>query len=150
MVSKNLKNILQRYVDFYQTVDKGSTKDIVPFLSPDVYFKDPFNSVYGIENYLRILDKMFDDTDNPKFTILDYGFFDSGVAYIKWEFHFYPKGKTKLWCFEGVSEVRFNAEGQIIAHIDYWDSSEQLLEKLPFIGFLCRLIKQKLSIHKKS
>ena len=38
----------------------------------------------------------------------------------------------------GMSEVHFNHDGYVIAHIDHWDSASQLLARLPVIGTIIR------------
>ena len=45
-----------------------------------------------------------------------------------------------------MSEVIFNEQGMVIEHIDYWDSGEQFYEKIPIIGGLLRIIKNRLKV----
>jgi hypothetical protein len=38
----------------------------------------------------------------------------------------------------GATHLRFDAQGRVILHRDYWDAAEELYAKLPLIGWLMR------------
>jgi steroid delta-isomerase len=62
-----------------------------------------------------------------------------------WDFTFRIK-KYKpeiLQRIRGVSHIRFNAEGKVNYHRDYWDAAEELYEKLPLVGGLMRFLKRR-------
>jgi hypothetical protein len=42
----------------------------------------------------------------------------------------------------GVSHLRFDAEGRVDYHRDYWDAAEELYMKLPAIGLLMRGLRK--------
>ena len=42
----------------------------------------------------------------------------------------------------GGSHLRFDAQGRIALHRDYWDAAEELYEKLPVLGALMRWLKR--------
>ena len=37
-----------------------------------------------------------------------------------------------------LSEVKFNDQGKVVKHIDYWDSMTQLIIHLPYVGSLVK------------
>jgi hypothetical protein len=39
-----------------------------------------------------------------------------------------------------MSEIHFNDDGLVTKHIDHWDSASQLLQTLPYIGWITRRI----------
>ena len=43
----------------------------------------------------------------------------------------------------GASHLKFDGEGRIRYHRDYWDAAEELYEKLPVLGGLMRLLKKR-------
>jgi len=43
----------------------------------------------------------------------------------------------------GSSHLRFNSDGLVEYHRDYWDASEELYEKLPVIGFVLKALKKR-------
>jgi len=106
-------------------------------------FKDPFHKVTGLEKIYKIFQDMYTKLDNPKFKIIEV-ITEDKIIYIKWDFEFKFKNKSKQESFEGISRVEFNNEGKAISHIDYWDSVENLYEKIPILSFFFKLIKNKI------
>lgn len=51
-------------------------------------------------------------------------------------------GRDKAQVIRGVSHLRFNAEGKVVRHRDYWDAAEELYATLPGIGWLMRRLKR--------
>jgi hypothetical protein len=45
----------------------------------------------------------------------------------------------------GATHLRFNDEGKVTWHRDYWDAAEELYAKLPLIGWLMRSLQNGLS-----
>lgn len=45
----------------------------------------------------------------------------------------------------GISHLRFNAEGQVVVHQDYWDSASALYSHLPIVGFVLRAAQDRLA-----
>ena len=79
---------------------------------------------------------MFENVNEPKFTILDYAQNKSHV-FLKWKMSFYAFNSLQI--IEGMSDITFNKEGKIVSHLDYWDSLNGLYVKLPFIGILYKI-----------
>ena len=46
---------------------------------------------------------------------------------------------------EGATELRFDDEGRIAAHIDHWDAAGQLYAKVPILGLLMARLRRRLS-----
>jgi hypothetical protein len=44
----------------------------------------------------------------------------------------------------GITQARFNAEGQVVLHQDYWDSAAGLYEHVPVLSSLLYAIQQRL------
>jgi len=108
-----------------------------------VTFKDPFNKVTGIESVFEVFAHMYRNLDDPRFIIIEY--VDKGkIAYVKWEFNFSFKNESAQQMFEGVSRLKMNDAGRVTEHIDYWDAAEHMYAKMPFIGWLIRMIKRRI------
>lgn len=107
------------------------------------HFKDPFNDVQGIEAIRDIFAHMFDTVDEPKFIVTEQ-VVQGKQAFLAWEFHF----KMRRWrtgqpqCIRGGTLLRFNDEGLVLMHRDYWDAAEELYEKLPILGSLMRWLRR--------
>lgn len=44
----------------------------------------------------------------------------------------------------GMSHVRFNSEGEVVLHQDFWDSASGLFEHMPVVGWMIRSVKRRL------
>jgi steroid delta-isomerase len=114
--------------------------------APDTCFRDPFNEVRGIEELRRILGRMFETLDDPRFTITE-TILEGERAVLIWDFDF----RVKSWRPEvtrrihGLSVVRFGPDGRVQWHRDYWDAAGELYAKLPLVGPLMRFLARKLA-----
>ncbi|MDM7946275.1 nuclear transport factor 2 family protein [Oceanibaculum nanhaiense] len=140
-----MKDAVAAYGRFFETIAPDSLDRLDGIVAPDVRFVDPFNDVTGIEGYRAVFRHMFETVDQPRFTILRTAT-DGDTAFYRWRFSFRRKGAVDIWTIEGMSEVRFLANGLVAAHIDHWDAASQLYERLPVIGALLRWIRRKLAV----
>jgi hypothetical protein len=137
---------LDALIRFYHELSPESVARFPEFYSADAYFKDPFNEVRGITPIQRIFSHMFKQVDEPRFVVTDQ-VVDANGAMLIWEFCFrvrlWGKGETQV--MRGVSHLKFDAEGKVNFHRDYWDTGEELYMKLPAIGTLMRGLRRGLS-----
>ena len=89
---------------------------------------------------------MFQQVSAPRFAIGE-RIVDENGALLVWEFYFRMRlrGRDKAQVIRGVSHLRFNAEGKVVWHRDYWDAAEELYATLPGIGWLMRRLKNAMS-----
>ena len=126
---------LENLVCWYETLTPQTLARISEIYAEDAFFRDPFNAVRGPQAIAGIFAHMFATTEHPRFVVT--ATFPAGDrAMLLWRFEFGMNGKPMT--IEGASEVRFNPEGRVILHRDYWDSSAELLQKLPAIGSVFR------------
>ncbi len=137
------------YASFFETININTKiEEYEKVFDKDAKFKDPFNEVVGLKKIYNIFQDMYEKLDNPKFKVKEI-IEQKNIAYLKWEFIFSFKNSKKIESFEGVSRIEFkeNEEGgnkKVVSHIDYWDSSENLYEKIPILSFFIKLIKRKI------
>ena len=116
------------------------TLDALPrFYAADAEFKDPFNEVRGVESIKHIFRHMFTQVAEPRFVVGSRFHGDDGVMLL-WDFHFRTRAPlpARAMTARGATHLRFNAEGKVILHRDYWDTAEELYAKLPLVGVLMR------------
>ena len=132
----------RRLAHFYETLTPDSLAALDALYAPDARFKDPFNEVAGTAAIRRIFAHMFATTDAPRFVVT--ACIEQGEqAMLGWEFHFALRGRALT--VRGVTHLRFDADGRVVLHRDYWDAAEELYEKLPVVGGLMRALKRRLS-----
>ncbi|MBM3365568.1 MAG: nuclear transport factor 2 family protein [Betaproteobacteria bacterium] len=132
---------LQRVIDFFQTISPDNTHTLPQIYTEDVWFKDPFNEVRGIEPVRHIFSHMFEQLDRPRF-VVTHSMAHDDHAFLTWDFLFHMKRfSTEAQCIRGASHLRFVSDGRVAYHRDYWDAAEELYEKLPVVGGLMRWLK---------
>ena len=136
---KNLDS-LNAYADHAERLTPDNLDELRNLLSPNIHFTDPFNDTHGIDDYIRVLAKMFEDVDNPQFQMTDRAVSDQ-AGYLRWNFTFKFRGKD--WEIPGMSEVHFTEGGLIKRHIDYWDSGTYFYAQLPLIGRVLKWIAKR-------
>ena len=136
---------LDRLIDFYQTLTPESIERLPELYSANVYFKDPFNVVREVAAIQRIFTHMFRQVKEPRFLITD-RIAEANGAMLAWEFSFrtHPNNNERQ-TIRGVSHLKFDPDGKINFHRDYWDAAEELYSKLPIIGLLMRGLRKRLS-----
>lgn len=136
---------VKNYTQFFETIKQSTPlEEYKKIFHPQAKFKDPFNEVIGVEKIYAIFQDMYKKLDDPKFTVKE-AIGENNVVYLQWEFSFYFKKEDTKNSFTGVSRVEFNDNEEAISHIDYWDSGENVYEKIPFLSFFIKLIKKKIN-----
>jgi len=132
-----------RLVDLFERLVPEDVACLALFYAPDARFKDPFNDVQGVPAVQRVFAHMFTALDEPRFVVRDI-LVQGDQCFLTWDFlfRFKRRGGT-LQTVHGGSHLRFDAQGRVQLHRDYWDAAEELYEKLPLVGALMRWLKRR-------
>jgi len=134
---------LQKLIDFFESISPDSARTLSRIYTEDVWFKDPFNEVNGLDAVSRIFTHMFVQVDAPRFVVTKH-VLQGEHAFLTWDFLFRMKrGLGAEQCIRGATHLHFAADGRVDFHRDYWDAAEELYEKLPVLGALMRWLKRK-------
>jgi hypothetical protein len=105
-----------------------------------IYFRDAFHSFTDREAmvaYMRASAKM-----SPGVTFEFSSAVRDGIDfYLPWTMVL--PGKPEPQRSIGLSHLRFNSEGQVIFHQDYWDSADVLVPKVPVANGLIELVRRR-------
>ena len=134
-----------RVVAFYASLAPADVARLPEIYAADAYFRDPFNEVRGVEAIQRIFVHMFAQLDDCRFPF-DAVLVDGNGSMLTWDMTFrmrrYRPQVTQT--IHGASHLRFDAQGRILHHRDYWDAADELYAKLPLIGPVVRFLKRRL------
>ncbi len=134
---------LERVRAYFESISPESAQRIGEFYAADAYFKDPFNEVRGVAAIRRIFEHMFVQVEAPRFVVREI-VAQGSDAFLTWDFLFcIPRLGGREQVIRGASHLKFDGEGRISYHRDYWDAAEELYEKLPVLGGLMRLLKKR-------
>lgn len=133
---------LNNVVKFFETISPASVAQLSEIYTADVFFKDPFNEVRGIAAASQIFEHMFKQVDAPRFVVTT-SVLQGDDAFLTWDFLFRMKRFARdEQCIRGATHLRFDADGRVNMHRDYWDAAEELYEKLPLLGVVMRGLKR--------
>ena len=139
------KNNIDNYIKLFETLNLKNLDKFDELLDQNIYFEDPFNKVYGVENFKRIFSNTLNKLDNVEFKVLNI-IFKKNIYIIKWEMIYFAFNKNNS--IFGLSEVTIGANEKIVSHIDYWDSYNNFYVKIPFFGpifkFVLSLVKKRI------
>lgn len=141
-----MKNRLDALVAFFESLSPEQVSRLGDLYAERVYFKDPFNEVHTLAQVQAIFNHMYLALGRPRFVVttqLD----DDKQCFLTWNFEFYFRSRPAagLQTIRGSSHIRFNDDGLVVYHRDYWDAAEELYEKLPLLGGLMRWLKKRAS-----
>ena len=140
------KAAIERFETFIADLSTTSVKaDIRKVYAPALFFNDTLKTIRDVDT----LEKYFLTTDDA---MSSYGLkveqtisTPDGV-FVRWRmdvvFRRFLKGQVQSSI--GISHIRFDKEGRVIYHQDYWDSGSALFEKIPVLGAGIRAVKRRI------
>ena len=131
------KNNIENYIKLFESLNLENLNKFDKLLNENIYFEDPFNKVYGIENFKRIFSNTLNKLDNVEFKVLNI-ISKNNIYIIKWEMIYFAFNKTNS--IFGLSEVTISENNKIVSHIDYWDSYNNFYTKIPFLGLIFKFV----------
>jgi steroid delta-isomerase len=131
-----------RVCEFYEQLSPQRLATIGDIYAPGAYFKDPFNEVHGVAAIESVFAHMFTQVRDPRFVVIDV-VRGQAQAFLTWEFHFYVQRLAGEQTIRGASHLRFEPDGKVGFHRDYWDAAEELYAKLPVLGALMRWLRRR-------
>lgn len=108
----------------------------------EAWFNDTVKTLAGGESIAAYLLETARRVDACTVSI-DHAVHDGADTYIRWTMRFVLKGRTAedeiMSC--GMSHLRFNPEGQVVLHQDFWDPAGGMYEYFPGLGWLIRQVR---------
>ncbi len=136
----------QQYRRFIETLSPETIARYGELAAANVHFRDPLNDAHGVAAARRVLARTFRDVDDPRYTVT-HAAVDGDTCFLRWKFTCRPRmsGLGQPWIIDGITEVRFNADGKVIEHVDYWDAGHYVYERLPLFGYLIRFLRKRMA-----
>jgi len=140
------KEAVERFRSFFGDLNEARVKkDIRSVYAPEVWFNDTLKSIRGVDALEHYLVETSRAVESCKVDIDEVVPSPSGV-YVRWRMHIrfkkFRRGETQSSI--GVTLLRFDKEGRVVYHQDYWDSGANLFEKVPVLGAGIRAVKRRL------
>ena len=135
-----------RVKGYFETLTPESVERMGEVYAADAYFRDPFNEVTGLAAIQSIFRHMYEPLVDPRFVILE-TIEEGDRLVITWDMlyrirKYKPEVERKI---HGLSLLRFDAQGRVAYHRDYWDAAGELYAQLPLVGPLMRFLAKKMA-----
>ena len=137
-----IKATVERFIGVFSRYSQKEIARVIPEMYEDkAFLNDRIHSVRGNENIATYFNGTFDKVDKAKFDIHEV-YYGKSDAVLRWTMVLYISEGDEPMMFQGMSQLRFNGDGKIIFHQDYWDFSE-FVSDIWGIGGIINFIKSK-------
>jgi len=138
---------LERFGSFFSSFAPDRIERLLDSTySPDCYFNDTLKAIRGSAALRPYLEESASAVEDCRVTILDTTRNAHGEYLLRWKmmirFKRFRRG-SDTWTV-GMSHLRFDAQGRVAYHQDYWNAADGLYEHIPLVGNLIRAIKRRL------
>jgi limonene-1,2-epoxide hydrolase len=140
------KAAIDRFIGLYSGLSEKNVRARVrQVYAEDAYFNDNLKTVQGIDAIEDYLIQSAQAAEKVTVQFQDVAE-SEGNYYFRWmmTITFKNLNQGQPTPSIGMSHVRFNQNGKVILHQDYWDSASGLFEHIPVVGWLIRTIKGRL------
>jgi hypothetical protein len=140
------KTALQNFSTFLQKIDDKAflEENTAKVYAENAYLNDTIVTHHGPDEIKKYFLMTADTMESYEVTIDDTA--SSGAEhYVRWTMVFSaPKlNGGKPVHSVGMSHVRFNAEGKVVMHQDYWDSGMNIYGQIPILGGAIESIRRR-------
>jgi hypothetical protein len=114
---------------------------IAKLYAPELYFNDTIHTLTTREEMVDYLGKTGDALDESTVEIKQV-LRDGNDVFVRWsmDFRLRAVGREIHSQSIGMTHLRFNDEGQVLVHQDFWDSGHALYAQIPIVGFFIRRV----------
>ncbi len=135
---------IQLFVNLYNKLqDKSLVDNIAKAYAEKLYFNDTVVTLHSRKELQEYLQHTQESLDSMSFEALEVYEKNNDVL-VRWSMRtqFTIMGQQRDVKSLGISHLRFNDDGKIVLHQDYWDSTQGFYQHIPLIGGLLRWIKK--------
>lgn len=144
------EDMTDRFVAFFSshTHGNGTIPDPAELYGERLYFSDTLLTTDDRDAALAHLRRMHESTESLDVTVLDRLVRGQDV-YLIWQMTavFTPVSGAVTSNTVGVTHLRFDADGRIILHQDFWDSAAGLYQHVPVLGGLIGAVQGRFQTH---
>lgn len=138
---------LQRFRTFFSDFSPTKIGELLEqTYAEGVWFNDTLKTVEGLPQLRSYLSHSAEAVDACRVEVDEISSNGSGDYYARWrmmiQFKRFKRGQQTHSI--GMSHLRFDAQGKVVLHQDYWDSSQGLFEHVPLLGWMIRAIKRRI------
>lgn len=138
---------LERFAQVYADLTHADIGPRVASLYADpMYFNDSlktFASRAPLVEYMQATAEMLEEST----VAIDQVIRDGNDVFVRWTMTFKASAMGKPMTSEsvGMTHLRFDADGRILVHQDFWDSAAGLYRNLPVVGYALKQVDKRMA-----
>lgn len=136
--------MLKRVEDLYTNYTYENLQNSFPKVYAEtIYFRDAFKQYNRLDDLLPYMLKGLQAVSGVQFAF-NHIMRSKGEFFIEWTMSIQFKGKDAYESSIGMSRFRFNSDGQVIFHQDYWDPTSLIYQKIPIAKQLIQFVQKRI------
>ncbi len=142
-----MSSFLHRFAAEFASLDADKLGRLGELYSDDVHFTDPLHEVVGLAELQRYFAELYANVEQLHFELISHDQVCEGQGYLRWLMSFrHPRlNRGQLISLEGCSLLRWNADGKVERHRDYFDAGALLYQHVPLLGSAIRWLQRRLA-----
>lgn len=138
---------LERFSALFADFRPDRIRELAPSIyAPELYFNDSLKTLHEREALVHYLAESAAATEQCRVEVHEQTPIGEGEMLVRWSmmirFARFRRGQD-TWSI-GISHLRFDADGRVNYHQDYWNAAEGLFRHLPVIGPVIGWIQRRL------
>ncbi len=134
------------FIEIFNKAQHGDIESIIrETYAETLYFNDTFRTITDRNELIEYMQQTGQQVDQLEVEIEDIALSKQDI-YVRWimRMQFTVMGKKVDSQSIGISQLRFDRDGKIILHQDFWDGVDGFYQYLPIIGYSLRKIRSNL------
>ncbi|HMP90719.1 MAG TPA: nuclear transport factor 2 family protein [Kiritimatiellia bacterium] len=146
MESNEAREVINRFQSLWANLSEDAVRlKLNQVYAENIWFNDTLKTIENLDDFTSYMLQTVNAVDACRVEFLDV--VNSGPDhYVRWRMTVVPKGAMEkdAWRSTGITLLRFNSDGRVIVHQDYWDAAGGFYENLPVIGRILRNIRARI------
>ena len=136
---------MEEFLQMYQDLDKDTLHILATVYTENVQFIDPAHEIVGLDKLSGYFAALYQDVTSIRFFFRN-ALEVKGEGYVQWDMTFIHKkfAGAQPITVAGVTFLRFDEDGKVFYHRDYFDLGAMVYEHVPLLGRLIQSIKGRL------
>lgn len=142
-----MSSFLHRFAEEFARLDASNLDRLAELYSSNVHFTDPLHEVCGLAELQRYFSELYANVEHLHFEFIGHDEVCEGQGYLRWVMSYrHPRlNRGGLISLEGCSMLRWNDEGKVERHRDYFDAGALLYQHVPLLGGAIRWLQRRLA-----
>lgn len=142
----NTNEAISGFIEVFNQTQHDELAEIIrQSYAEQLYFNDTFRTITDRNELIDYMQQTGQQVARLEVQVQDVARSDQDI-YVRWimRMQFTVMGKKVDSESIGISQLRFNEQGKIILHQDFWDGVDGFYQHLPIIGYSLRKIRKNL------